>query len=674
MTVKRLSICVLALALMLTALLSGCEALQQFAVEKLIDATQAPEAQDIAALPTLPKKDAALIPLDVMMGYVEYTPPQISNDGSKILYRHMTAFKDNVMVEDWQTGKETIVSWPSEAMGNPYFSWAPDGETVFFFVDSMGDENYGLYTSNINTGETKTILTGGQNDCSFVAENPDNDKEVYLSVFNFNTELNDLFLLNYETGEMTLILENPGDITGFLFDYDGNLRTVTRADEQAGMHVWMKKDVNQTNTRFLESEWKNIFSWEYEDARTSGAYGFMQDGVRMLYMDSSETNTTSLYTYDTETGGTEMIFNDPDYEINGTWTDLELDEVAAVTVYSQKIEWHILDESFQDDYDVLASVDDGVFDIYGSSEEDEYWLVAYISDTEEMDYYVYDMQTQETTFLFNAREELKQYDFSPVEPFAYTSSDGLTIEGYATFPLGEAKENLPTVMLVHGGPWVRDTWKFDPEVQFLANRGYLVLQVNFRGSTGYGKDFILAGDKEWGRKMHQDILDAVDYAVQQGWTDEDRVGVYGASYGGYEALICAAFSSDVFQCAVDAFGPSSLLTFVESIPPQWSLAYQDLIRSVGDPETEADLMKERSPLYYAEDIRISLLIAQGENDVRVPQSESDQMVEALEAAGVPVTYMLFRNTGHGFNSNASRQSFYARMERFFAEHLGGRME
>lgn len=682
MSKKRICIYILAIMMLLTVLLGGCEELRQKAIDAVNqqnEESDLPElsgandgAEDVGKLPTLPK-DKELIPLDVIMGYVEYTTPQISRDGSKILYRHMTQYEDAVIVEDWATGDATAVRWPN-GQGNPYYNWAPDDETVLFFIDDMGDENYGLYTSNIKTGKTKTILEGGTHDVNYAGNNPDNDKEIYIVNFNFDTELHDVYLLNYETGDMTLILENPGDAINYMFDHAGNLRLMTTTDDHAGVHIWAKLDVNNKNKKFVAGEWKEIFSWDYEDAKTSGVVGFMQDNKRLLYLDTSASNTSTLYTYDIDTGESQKVYNDPDYEIAGSWTDMEADEVVAVNVYSQKIEWEILDESFQDDYDALAALEDGVFDIYDSSENDEYWLVAYLSDTKEMDYYVYEMDTHETTYLYNARDELEQYDFAPKEPISFTASDGLDIEGYVTFPLGEEKKDLPTVVLVHGGPWARDTWEYDSEVQFLADRGYMVLQVNFRGSTGYGKDFILAGDKEWGRAMHQDILDAVQFAIDQGWTDKDRVGIYGASYGGYEALVSAAFSSDVFQCAVDAFGPSSLLTFVESLPPQWSTAYQDLIRSIGDPKTESEMMKERSPLYYADDIEIPMLIAQGANDVRVVQQESDQMVEALKKAGVPVKYMLFPNTGHGFNSHAARQKFYSEMEAFFAEYLGGRTE
>ncbi len=604
------------------------------------------------------------------MDYPDYTTPQISADGSLVLYRDMTG-GDVVVAENWRTGEKTIVPWP-DVYGNPYFLWAPDGDTVLFFVDDMGDENYGLYTANVKTGKPQTLLPGGDNNCSYVSDIDGSDDEIVLALLNYDTSSYDLYRFNYQTGRKTLLFKNPGNVSDFTCDHTGALRLVMITDDQAGVTVYMKKDAASASTSFVSSEWEPLFYWNYEDAGTSGVYGFMQDNTRILYVDSSKNNTSTLYTYNPETGETVEIFNDPDYDLSGTWTDLELDQVVAVTTYSQYIDWHVLDESFQDDYDALSAIGKN-FDVYNSSDGDAYWLVEYISDTSEPDYYVYDMATHETTFLFNTRAALLDYDLYEMQPFSYTASDGLGIEGYVTFPAA-GTQNLPTVVLVHGGPWARDTWAYNDEVQFLANRGYLVIQVNFRGSTGYGKDFMLAGDMQWGKAMHQDILDAVSYAVDQGWTDPERVGVYGASYGGYEALVCAAFSSDVFQCAVDAFGPSDLVSFmdVDSLPTQWLTEYQDLLRSVGDPATDAEDMKSRSPYYYADQVKIPMLIAQGENDVRVPQSQSDMMVEALEQAGVDVKYMLFPDTGHGFNSLDARIEFYSAMEAFFAKYLGGR--
>lgn len=673
MTKKHWRVLILAVLLGMVMIFAGCGAMMQ-----LVFQTIGQPEPTIEPLPTHQEDEAKyespLIPLDVIMQFIEYTPPNISDDGSKILYRHMEGFSDSVVVADWKTGKEIPVPWPDELRGIPYvYTWGNDGETILFFADYMGDENKGLYTANIKTGKTKTVLPASVNDCYYISDNPKNDKEIYIELFDYDEEVFDLYLINYETGKKKLVFENPGDITEFIFDRDGNLRIVSFTDDQAGKHVWMKKDIAGHNTRFVESEWEEIFTWDYEDAQGSRVYGFMMDGERVLYMDTSISDTASLCIYDPKTKQKQVVYNDPDYEIYGTWTDIEMDEVVSVSVYGEKIEWAILDESFQDDYDVLTEVGD-VFEIIGSSEDDHYWVVAYPSDVKYEDYYIYDMKTKEMTFLYNAKADMADYEFASREPISYTASDGLKIEGYATFPAGMEKKDLPTVVLVHGGPWARDMWVFDPEAQFLANRGYLVLQLNFRGSTGYGKDFVLAGDREWGRAMHQDILDGVAYAVEQGWADEDRIGVYGASYGGYEALVCAAFSSDVFQCAVDAFGPSSLLTFVESLPPQWSVAYDELLRAIGDPKKDTEMMKERSPLYHVDDIKIPMLIAQGENDIRVVKSESIQMKEALEAAGLPVTFMLFPDTGHGFSSMETRMQFYSEMERFFAEHLGGRTE
>ena len=664
--------------IILTACLSGCQTIKELA-EEISDITEfsvaeEEEEEEEEALPTLPvETEVDLISLDVIMSSVEYTAPQISQDGTMVLYRHMSDYEDVLIAENWQTGEYTIVQWPY-LLGGPHYYWAPDGETVLFFSDYYGDENYGLYTSNIYTGETATILQGGSYNCFYVANNPNNNKEIFIELFNDDTEVFDLYVINYETGNGSLIFENPGDVTGYVFNSEGNLMMLVTTDDEAGSHVLLKKNASNSNTSYVKNEWEEIFAWDYEDADTSGVLGFMQDDERILYLDSSLGDTSTLCSYNIETGEIIEIYNDPDYEISNLWTDLELEEVTAVTVYKEYLEWVVLDESFEDDYEALSAVGD-VFDLAGSSAEDEYWLVAYLSDTKQPDYYVYDMETHDLTFLFNADPELEEYEFASMEPFSYTAGDGLTIEGYVTFPVGVDREDLPTVVLVHGGPWSRDIWGYNSEVQFLANRGYLVVQVNFRGSTGYGKEFMLAGDKEWGGLMHQDILDAVDYVIEQGWTDPDRVGIYGASYGGYEALISATFSSDVFACAVDAFGPSSLLTFIESIPAKWSIEYQDLIRAVGDPETEAALMEERSPLYYADDVEIPVLIMQGENDVRVPLQEAIQMVEALEEAGVDVTYLPFEDTGHGtFSTIEQVYEYYSTMEEFFAEYLGGYSE
>jgi dipeptidyl aminopeptidase/acylaminoacyl peptidase len=310
----------------------------------------------------------------------------------------------------------------------------------------------------------------------------------------------------------------------------------------------------------------------------------------------------------------------------------------------------------------------------GGDDADATWLVAFTNDAGPIPYFAYDRARRAGRFLFEHQAALSRYELAPMEPFLFTARDGLTIHGYATFPPGGGRARLPTVLNVHGGPWVRDVWGYDPTAQWLANRGYLCVQVNYRGSTGYGKSFAAAGDREWGARMHDDLIDAVAFITGQGWSDRRRVGIMGGSYGGYAALVGAAFTPDVFCCAVDIVGPSNLKTLIETIPEYWTPLIAQFHRRVGDPAADADFLWSRSPLSRAADIRIPLLIAQGANDPRVKQAESEQIVAALEQAGVEHEYMLFPDEGHGFAKPENRLQFYAAAERFLARHLGGRAE
>jgi dipeptidyl aminopeptidase/acylaminoacyl peptidase len=270
--------------------------------------------------------------------------------------------------------------------------------------------------------------------------------------------------------------------------------------------------------------------------------------------------------------------------------------------------------------------------------------------------------------------ELNKYELTRMEPISYTARDGLTIQGYMTFPSWKEKKNLPMVLNVHGGPWARDAWGYDPVTQWFANRGYACLQVNFRGSTGYGKDFVNAGDREWAAKMHDDLIDGVNWAVEQGYADSEKVAIFGGSYGGYAALVGATFTPDVFRCAVDIVGPSNLVTLLKSIPPYWSTMLAMFHKRVGNPDTEEEFLKSRSPLFKVDQIEIPILIAQGANDPRVKQAESEQVVEAMKKKGLAYEYMLFPDEGHGFARPENRLKFYAAAEKFLAKHLGGRYE
>jgi dipeptidyl aminopeptidase/acylaminoacyl peptidase len=374
------------------------------------------------------------------------------------------------------------------------------------------------------------------------------------------------------------------------------------------------------------------------------------------------------------TGTTEVLAEDPEADVDGVELHPDTLEPQFVTVLKDREEFIVLDPAIEADLKAVRALHPGDPSIGGREQASSPWLVTFSNDAGPVAYFVYDPATRGGRFLFDARPELNHYELAAMEPISFTSRDGLTIHGYATFPPGADRSNLPAVLNVHGGPQVRDEWGWNPEAQWLANRGYLCVQVNYRGSTGYGKDFVTAGDHEWGAKMHDDLIDAVDYIVGQGWADRDQVAIYGGSYGGYAALVGAAFTPDVFRCAVDIVGPSNLKTLLETIPPYWTPMIAQLYKRVGNPETEADFLWSRSPLSRARDIRIPLLIAQGANDPRVKQAESEQIVAALKEAGIDYEYMLFPDEGHGFAKPENRLKFYAAAERFLARYLDGRFE
>ena len=616
------------------------------------------------------------IPIEELMQSTEYGPPQISYDGKKIFYRHITDSYDVIEVLDRETNRLSYVPWPAGARGIPHFYVTPDSNKVLLLIDDMGDENFGLYLADIRKQETAEILKAGETDCMFLGFDKSNGEECFIGIFDKSPEIENFHIYRFNIKKETfrLVMGNPGNIDGWEFDSKGRLALVITSHEDASYRIWKRNDIDSESDKFRENEWTNIITWDYEDSDSSAIIDIDDEYQNILMIDSSVSNLISVVDYNIASGEKTIISQDSRgiYDPYNVWMDPQTREVTGVAYLRERLEWEALDDSFGRHLEVLTGVNDGEMNIVDSSRNDEVWLVSYSHDTKSDDYYVYDAASQTAQFLFSSIPSLDSHEFAPMEPISYQTSDGLTIYGYATFPLNMERENLPMVILVHGGPWSRDTWGFSSEVQFLANRGYMVLQVNFRGSTGYGKEFMLAGDMEWGRKMHQDILDALDWAVKKGWADPDRVALYGASYGGYEALVGAAFTPEKFACAVDLFGPSSLLTLVNSQPPQWSSYSQNLYRSIGDPAEDAMLMMERSPFYSAENISIPLMVVHGGNDVRVKQNESEQLVAAMREAGLDVEYILFPDAGHGFSSLAQNKTFYEAAEKFLATHIGGR--
>src|SRR5690242_2810058 len=480
-----------------------------------------------------------------------------------------------------------------------------------------------------------------------------------------NPQLHDVYRLDLVTGELLKEVENPG-FAGWLADTQLVVRGAIAPKPDGGMTVLVRDDP--------AADWRPLLEVPPDDALTTDLFSFSADGLSVLAASSVDTDTARLVRIDLATGATEVLAEDPEADVDGARLHPDTKEPQIVTFRKDRTEYLVLDPDVADDLTAIRALHHGDPGLLNRDHADSTWLLGFTNDSGPVPFYSFDRAAKQGRFLFEHQPALSQYQLASMEPFSFTARDGLTIHGYVTFPPEAGRSALPTVLNVHGGPWARDYWGFNPEAQWLANRGYLCVQVNYRGSTGYGKGFVNAGDREWAGKMHDDLLDAVAHITGQGWADPDRVAIYGGSYGGYAALVGATFTPDVFRCAVDIVGPSNLKTLIETVPPYWAPMIAQFHRRLGDPEKDADFLWSRSPLSRASAIRIPLLIAQGANDPRVKQAESEQIVAALTAAGIDHEYMLFPDEGHGFAKPENRLKFYAAAERFLAKHLGGRSE
>jgi dipeptidyl aminopeptidase/acylaminoacyl peptidase len=369
-----------------------------------------------------------------------------------------------------------------------------------------------------------------------------------------------------------------------------------------------------------------------------------------------------------------VLAEDDTYDVGGALIHPTRHNIQAVSFNRDKVQWKVLDKDIVEDFKALHWVRPGEFSVASRDLADKTWLVSYTTDDAPTTYYTYDRASRQVKKLFSIQPKLEKLSLATMKPISFPSRDGLTLHGYLTTPVGLEPRNLPTVLLVHGGPWGRDAWGFNAEVQWLANRGYAVLQVNFRGSAGYGKKFLNAGNREWAGKMHDDLLDAVEWAKQQGIADPKKIAIMGGSYGGYATLVGLTFTPDIFACGVDIVGPSNIVSLLKTIPPYWGPMKAMFSKRVGDVAKEEEFLKGRSPLFRVDKIKAPLLIGQGANDPRVNQAESDQIVAALRKAGKTVEYVVYTDEGHGFARPENRLHFFALAEQFLAKHLGGRCE
>jgi dipeptidyl aminopeptidase/acylaminoacyl peptidase len=612
---------------------------------------------------------AELIPRRVLFGNPERISPRISPDASTLAWIAPHEGVLNVWTApvgqggvDWAAAR--VVTDDSDR-GIRVFAWAHDGRHLLYLQDTGGDENWRLHDVDLATMQRRDLTPFDGVQARIIATEKKYPTDVLVAMNRDNPQLHDVYRLDLLTGELVKEVENPGFVD-WVADAELVVRCGLAPQPDGGMVVMIRDSAGD--------QWRPLLTIAAEDAMTTGPIAISADGGSLLAMSSVGANTGRLVRIDLASGAEQVLAEDPDADVTGVRLHPDTREPQIVTFLKERSHYQVLDPAVEADLAAIRALHPGDPDIGAGDDGDSLWLVGFTNDAGAVPFFLYDRQRREGRYLFEHQPELSRYELAPMEPFSFTARDGLVIHGYATFPPGPGRAALPMVLNVHGGPWTRDGWGFDSEAQWLANRGYLCLQVNYRGSTGYGKAFVNAGDREWGAKMQDDLTDAVAFAVGAGWADPARVAIYGGSYGGYAALAGAAFTPELFCCAVDIVGPSNLKTLIETIPPYWAPMIALFHTRVGNPEHDAEFLWSRSPLSRAADIRTPLLIAQGANDPRVKQAESEQIVAALREAGIDHEYLLFPDEGHGFAKPGNRLRFYAAAERFLARHLGGRAE
>ncbi|WP_347302418.1 S9 family peptidase [Croceibacterium sp. TMG7-5b_MA50] len=619
-------------------------------------------------------QSAPLIPRDALYGNPSRAGGQISPDGQWVSWMAPHEGVMNVFVAPAATPDQARRLTSSTDRPIPQYFWAGDGKSILYVQDKGGDENFLLYQVNVASGEERTLTPFEKTRVQVLGRSDTIRDKILVGLNNRDARLHDPYLLDLNTGELTLVMENPGYV-GFLADDSLTLRWAIAMNAAGGQDMFPIVD-----GKVAESPRE---STGMEDSLTTSVAGYTTDGSTLYWIDSRDRNTAALIAEDTATGEKRVIAENDKADIGGIMANPRTGEVEAYSVNYLTNEWTALDSEVKASLDFLDSRLEGEFGVQSRTEDDATWVVWNDPLTAPTKVYLYDRAGGTLTEFYNSRPELEGAPLQPMHAVEIPARDGLPLVSYLTLPPGSDPDGdgkpdaaVPMVLLVHGGPWARDVYGFNRAHQWLANRGYAVLSVNFRGSTGLGKSFINAGNLEWGAKMHDDLLDAVSWAVAGGIAQQEKVAIMGGSYGGYATLAGLTFTPDTFACGVDIVGPSNLETLLATIPPYWEPMVKQFHDRMGNPNTPEGLalLKERSPLYKAGQITKPLLIGQGANDPRVKQAESDQIVTAMQAAGVPVTYVLFPDEGHGFAKPTNNIAFNAVTENFLATCLGGRAE
>jgi dipeptidyl aminopeptidase/acylaminoacyl peptidase len=632
-------------------------------------------ALPLAAIPAGAQTSAPLIPREKFFGNPSKTAGRLSPDGKWLSWIAPRDGVLNVWVAPASDPKSARPLTNERQRPIRSYFWSPDSRQVLFINDKGGDENFLLYGVDVSGGEQRALTPFEKTRVQIVGISNQVKDRILVGINNRDPKWHDVHSLDLKTGTLTPVLINTGGYAGFLADRKLVIRAANKPRPDGGSDFFRVVNNQVEATPFEQVT--------LEDVETTRPAGFTTDGKTLYWIDSRGRDTAALVAQDVATGAKRVLAENARADIGGAMADPQTGRVQAYAVNYFKNEWMPLDNGVKADLDTLKSRLKGEINVTSRTDADDKWIVSVDPVTAPSAAYLYDRKSKALTQLYVTRPELEGATLAAMNPLEIRTRDGLSMVSYLTLPPGtdpdgDGRPNkpVPMVLLVHGGPWGRDVYGYNGTHQWLANRGYAVLSTNFRASTGFGKKFLSAGNLQWGTKMHDDLLDAADWAVKNNITSADKIAIMGGSYGGYATLAGLAFTPEKFACGVDIVGPSNLNTLLKTIPPYWEAGKAQMYARMGDPTTPEGqkLLRERSPLYKADQIKRPLLIGQGANDPRVNVAESEQIVNAMKAKGIPVTYVVFPDEGHGFARPQNNIAFNAVAENFLAKCLGGRAE
>ncbi len=612
-----------------------------------------------------------LIPVEDFFENPERAGAQISPDGTRISYLAPESNRLNVWVRTLGRDDDVCVTH-DHTRGILQYWWSRDSRWILYLQDNGGDENFHLWAAEVaDPTAPSRDLTPFENVRVMMVDLPRSEPgQATIALNRENPQLFDAYRLDLDSGELELVAKNPGNVAGWTADFHGAVRAATAQTPEGDSEILVRDTA--------EGPFRTLRVYSNEDSGV--VVGFTPDGASVWVGTAEGLDTMGVVTVDVDSGDQTLVDHDELADLADLVASDRTGELQAAAYLRDRRVMHFFDPELEQRWKRAEALHSGDLASVSMDLSEERWVVTFDDDREPGVTYFIDHATGESQFLFRPRPKLDPAQLAPMTPVTVTSRDGLRLWSYLTLPIGIEPVGLPMVLLVHGGPWARDQWGYDPEAQFLANRGYAVLQVNYRGSHGFGKAFEHAAEHEFSGRMHDDLIDAVEWAIGQGYADRSRVGIYGGSYGGYATLVGVTFTPDVFAAAVDYVGPSSLVTLIRSFPDYWRpMLAGSWFRYCGDPGTEeepnedvvADLLA-RSPISLVDRIRTPLLVVQGANDPRVTKLESDNIVAALRERGVEVDYICKDDEGHGFQNPENRLDLYRAMETFLARHLGGR--